>query len=211
MDLQRCFNASEDIFSLPRTVKDFYGPFGFPAPADDRRPYMSSNFVIGLDGRASFRELQGRTSGSEVSRSKEDRWLMDFLRAHHDGQLIGANTLHEESLPSGPEWDYGIDDQQLQTYRTETLAGCGKKCVQRAISPLVASFVSPERIFTGMCRVVGAPSVRFSTVRRHYDPDSLLGNRSGHQVSHAYQVVGRAGEGKHPIHFQRSAMPHLAQ
>jgi riboflavin biosynthesis pyrimidine reductase len=121
VDLQRCFNASEDIFSLPRTVKDFYGPFGFPAPADDRRPYMSSNFVIGLDGRASFRELQGRTSGSEVSRSKEDRWLMDFLRAHHDGQLIGANTLHEESLPAGPEWDYGIDDQQLQTYRTETL------------------------------------------------------------------------------------------
>ena len=111
-------------------------------------------------------------------------------------------------------------EQELQAERPSyavasanncNLAGCGKKCVQRAISPLVASFVSPERIFTGMCRVVGAPSVRFSTVRRHYDPDSLLGNRSGHQVSHAYQVVGRAGEGKHPIHFQRSAMPHLAQ
>jgi riboflavin biosynthesis pyrimidine reductase len=51
---------------------------------------------------------------------------MDFLRAHHDAQLIGANTLRQESLPTGPEWDYGIDDEQLQTYRAQTL-GLGKQ------------------------------------------------------------------------------------
>lgn len=126
MSLQCCFNSSEDIFSLPRSVKELYGPFGFPAPVDNRRPYMTSNFVIGLDGRASFRELPGQTAGAEVSRSEEDRWLMDFLRAHHDGQLIGVKTLHEESVPTGPEWDYGIDDEQLQKYRAEML-GLGKQ------------------------------------------------------------------------------------
>jgi hypothetical protein len=96
MDLQHCYNASEDTFPLPPHVKERYGPFGFPQPRDPNRPYISSNFVMGLDGRASFRELKGRAGGREVSRSREDRWLMDFLRAHHDGQLIGANTLREE-------------------------------------------------------------------------------------------------------------------
>src|ERR1700689_2752244 len=53
--------------------------------------------------------------------------------------------------------------------------------------------------------------MRFSDVCRHYDPDLLRWNSSGHQVSHAYQVVGGARERKDPIHLQRSAMPNLAQ
>ena len=93
MSLQYCYNASEDTFPLPQGIKDRYGPFGFPEPRDPQRPYISSNFVMGLDGRVSFRELKGRAGGREVSKSREDRWLMDFLRAHHDGQLIGADTL----------------------------------------------------------------------------------------------------------------------
>ncbi len=88
MNLQLCYNASEDTFPLPRHIKDRYGPFGLPERRDTHRPYISSNFVMGLDGRASFRELKGRAGGKEVSRSREDRWLMDFLRAHHDGELI---------------------------------------------------------------------------------------------------------------------------
>jgi riboflavin biosynthesis pyrimidine reductase len=121
MDLQHCYNASEDTFPLPLHVKERYGPFGFPEPRDRQRPYISSNFVMGLDGRASFRELKGRAGGREVSRSREDRWLMDFLRAHHDGQLIGANTLREEPGPDARGADYGIDDDQLRVYREETL------------------------------------------------------------------------------------------
>lgn len=121
MNLQLCYNASEDTFPLPRHIKERYGPFGFPAPADARRPYITSNFVMGLDGRASFRELQGRVDGKTVSRSSEDRWLMDFLRAHHDGQLIGASTLREEPNPEGRGWDYGIDDEELRIYRQDTL------------------------------------------------------------------------------------------
>ena len=121
MDLQLCYNASEDTFPLPRHIKERYGPFGFPAPADARRPYISSNFVMGLDGRASFRELEGCTDGRPVSRSREDRWLMDFLRAHHDAQLIGASTLREEPNPEGRGWDYGIDDEELRIYRQDIL------------------------------------------------------------------------------------------
>jgi riboflavin biosynthesis pyrimidine reductase len=121
MDLQLCCSASEDTFPLPRDIKERYGPFGFPERRDPHRPYISSNLVMGLDGRASFRELKGRAGGKEVSRSAEDRWLMDFLRAHHDGQLIGANTLREEPGSDGRGADYGIDDGQLRVYRKEIL------------------------------------------------------------------------------------------
>src|SRR5450759_328711 len=121
MDLQPCYNASEDTFPLPLLIKQRYGPFGFPEPADTRRPHITSNLVMGLDGRASFRELQGRAGGKQVSRSGEDRWLMDFLRAHHDAQLIGASTLRAEPGPDGQGWDYGIDEEQLRVYRQKTL------------------------------------------------------------------------------------------
>ena len=121
MDLRFCYNASEDTFPLPLHIKELYGPFGFPKRRDTQRPYISSNLVMGLDGKASFRELKGRAGGREVSRSREDRWLMDFLRAHHDGQLIGANTLREEPGTDARGADYAIDDEQLRVYREETL------------------------------------------------------------------------------------------
>jgi len=126
MNLQLCYSASEDTFPLPRHIKECYGPFGFPECRDPHRPYISSNLVMGLDGRASFRELKDRAGGSDVSRSKEDRWLMDFLRAHHDGQLIGASTLRKEPGTDARGADYGIDDEQLRVYRKKTL-GLGKQ------------------------------------------------------------------------------------
>lgn len=121
LGLKVCYSASEDTFPLPQHLKEMYGPFGFPERRDAERPYISSNFVMGLDGRASFRELKGRASGREVSRSAEDRWLMDFLRAHHDGQLMGANTLREEAGADARGADYGIDDEQLGAYRKKIL------------------------------------------------------------------------------------------
>jgi riboflavin biosynthesis pyrimidine reductase len=47
---------------------------------------------------------------------------MDFLRAHHDAQLIGANTLRDEPGPDGRGADYGIDDEELRAYREQTLS-----------------------------------------------------------------------------------------
>ena len=133
MNFQFCYNASEDTFPLPRHIKAFYGPFGFPRPPADR-PYITSNFVMSLDGRASFRELPGHTGGHEVSRSREDRWLMDFLRAHHDAQLMGASTLREEPGRDARKWDFAIADEELGSYRRETL-----KLRQQTVIILTAS------------------------------------------------------------------------
>jgi riboflavin biosynthesis pyrimidine reductase len=120
LDLRLCYNRSEDTFPLPPKIKAFYGAFGFPE-LPEARPYISSNFVMAIDGKASFRELKGRTSGSEVSQSSEDRWLMDFLRAHHDAQLMGVKTMREEPGNEAGGWDYGIDDEELRAYRRDVL------------------------------------------------------------------------------------------
>ena len=87
------YNASEDKFPLPDRIRAFYGPFGFPEPPA-ARPYITSNFVMGLDGRASSRYRD--TPAAINFCSSEDRWLMQFLRAHHDAILMGANTMREE-------------------------------------------------------------------------------------------------------------------
>jgi len=121
MALERCFNHSEDTFPLPDRIREVYGPFGFPKPHDKSRPYITSNFVIGLDGRVSFRELPGQAGGREVSRSAEDLWLMNFLRAHHDAQLIGASTLRDERGTDGMGWSYAIKDEELVAYREKVL------------------------------------------------------------------------------------------
>lgn len=125
--LLQLFNSSEDTFPLTPELKSIYGPFGFPEPPDDR-PYTTSNFVMGLDGRVSFRDAARQVGGRDVSRSSEDRWMMDFIRAHHHAQIIGANTLREEPGLDGKGWDYAIEDSSLLDYRTRLL-GLGKQKV----------------------------------------------------------------------------------
>jgi len=94
-----------------------YGNFGFPALPYDR-PWIYSNFVQSLDGIASFK---GRhATGGDISQLPEDRWLMDFLRAHADAVLLGINTLVEETQLSanrGPI--YAIEDPQLRRLREQ--------------------------------------------------------------------------------------------
>ena len=77
-----------------------YGNFGFPAPPAER-PWIYSNFVQSLDGITTLLGKHG--SGGEISQSREDRWLMDLLRAHADGLLMGMNTMLEEQRSRGPE------------------------------------------------------------------------------------------------------------
>jgi riboflavin biosynthesis pyrimidine reductase len=77
-----------------------YGNFGFPAPRAGR-PWIYSNFVQSLDGITTLLGKHG--SGGEISQSREDRWLMDLLRAHADGLLMGMNTMLEEQRSRGPE------------------------------------------------------------------------------------------------------------
>jgi riboflavin biosynthesis pyrimidine reductase len=92
-----------------------YGKFGFP-PLPPDRPWIFSNFVQSLDGMASFK---GRhATGGDISQLPEDRWLMDFLRAHADAVLLGINTLIEETQLSGNRGPvYAIEDAELRGLR----------------------------------------------------------------------------------------------
>src|SRR5436305_7576765 len=47
-------------------------------------------------------------------------------------------------------------------------------------------------------------------VHTHFSPDSCGTNRTGQQIPHANQVVGRCREGEHPSHLLDAAMPDLA-
>ena len=73
---------------------------------------------------------------------------MDFLRAHHDAQLIGANTLRDEPNPEGRGWDYGIDDEELRNYRQDTLKLGRQKVLvlsgSRNLDPTLRLFDSPR-------------------------------------------------------------------
>jgi hypothetical protein len=170
MDLQLCYNASEDTFPLPARIKQTYGPFGFPESSDPRRPYIASCLVMGLDGRASFRELRGQTGGKEVSRSAQDRWLMDFLRAHHDAQLMGASTLREEPGPDGRGADYAIDDEELAAYRQETLRLGRQK--------LLSSPVPERLISTFACLILPAWNLASLPLSREKRLSSCSSRRS---------------------------------
>ena len=75
-----------------------YGKLGFPDPPKNR-PWIYANFVQSLDGIASFKGQHA--TGADISQSAEDRWLMDLLRAHADGVLLGINTLVEETMVLG--------------------------------------------------------------------------------------------------------------
>lgn len=102
-DFQVLFDHGEHS-ELPDPVYAAYGELGFPAaPAD--RPWIFANFVQTLDGIVSL--LGTQASGSDLSQSPEDRWLMDLLRAHADAVLIGMGTLRVETAlgrpgPRGP-------------------------------------------------------------------------------------------------------------
>ena len=50
------------------------------------------------------------------------------------------------------------------------LAGCGKIVLSEGFLPSLRRFVSLERLFARIFRVIAATRVRFRAVRRHYDP-----------------------------------------
>ena len=94
-----------------------YGNFGFPPPPSGR-PWIYSNFVQSLDGITTL--LGKNASGADISQSSEDRWLMDLLRAHADGLLMGMNTLLEEQRLRGPESRgivFQVTDPAMQALR----------------------------------------------------------------------------------------------
>ena len=71
-----------------------------------------------LDGITTLLGKHG--SGGEISQSPDDRWLMDLLRAHADGLLMGMNTLLEEQRIRGPQSRgivFQVADPELRALR----------------------------------------------------------------------------------------------
>ncbi len=116
-------------YAEPSPVADealaHYGNFGLPTPPAER-PWIYSNFVQSLDGIVSL--LGKHASGGEIAQSSADRWLMDLLRAHADGVLMGMNTLREEQRVRGPE-SRGIVFQvvELELLRLRERLGKGRQ------------------------------------------------------------------------------------
>ena len=108
------FDAAEPSIAKDPAY-DRYGNLGFP-PVSGERPWIYSNFVQSLDGIVSYK---GRhATGGDISELAEDRWLMDLLRAHSDGVLLGIKTLIEETQlleNRGPV--YSIADSELRQLR----------------------------------------------------------------------------------------------
>ncbi len=157
-----------------------YGRLGFPAPPD-KRPWTYSNFVQSLDGIVSFKGKHA--AGSDISRSEEDRWLMDLLRAHADAVLVGINTLLDEtelgSRPRGPV--FRIMDQELRNLRQRLGKGREKNIV---VTGAATADLSRYRLFDG--ELVDAMVV---TTRQG-------AKRLAEKTSHPHVAVITAGEDK---------------
>ena len=146
-DFQILFDHGEPA-EFPDPAFAPYGEIGFP-PAPPDRPWIFANFVQTLDGIVSL--LGAESSGSDISQSPEDRWLMDLLRAHADAVLIGMGTLRAETAlgrpgPRGPV--FRIADPPS--------ASCGRNCS-----------AGPNEIFFSPARMIfSSTAMRRSTATR---------------------------------------------
>jgi riboflavin biosynthesis pyrimidine reductase len=123
-----------------------YGNLGFPEPAGDR-PWVYSNFVQSLDGIVSL--LGKHASGGDISQSADDRWLMDLLRAHADGVLMGMNTLREEQRRRGPD-SRGIVFRVADSTLRELRVKLGKRRERNVFITRAADLdLSRHKVFDG--------------------------------------------------------------
>src|SRR5947209_19881407 len=133
-----------ELSACEDSAYDRYGNLGFPSSSSDR-PWIYSNFVQSLDGITSFK---GRHStGGDVSQLAEDRWLMDLLRAHADGILLGVNTLVEETRLAGNRGStYAIEDTEIRVLREKLGLGRQKNIIVTGAAHLN---LSDYRVFDG--------------------------------------------------------------
>jgi riboflavin biosynthesis pyrimidine reductase len=184
-DSRRMFDVLFD-HAEPSVIDDpAYAPYGnlsFP-PAPAGRPWIYTNFVQSLDGITTL--LGKHASGGEISQSGEDRWLMDLLRAHADGLLMGMNTLREEQRLRGPDSRgivFRVADPTLQELRRKL----GKGQERNIFVTGAADFeLSRYKVFDG--EVVDAAILT----------SPVGAERLRAQGTHPHVAVIAAGEGGH--------------
>jgi riboflavin biosynthesis pyrimidine reductase len=121
-DFQVLFDHGEHSELLDPAMAP-YGKLGFPTPPPGR-PWIFANFVQSLDGIVSL--LGDESSGSDLSESVEDRWLMDLLRAHADAVMVGMGSLREERRLGRPRQRgpvFRVVDPTLQQLRAKLHRG----------------------------------------------------------------------------------------
>ena len=125
-----------------------YGNLGFPAPHAGR-PWTYANFVQSIDGIASFKGKHA--AGGDISRSPEDGWLMQLLRAHADAVIMGIGTLLEETrtlshLNDGRGPTYRVEEAGLRELRRRL--GRGR---EKVIFVTASAWIDPAqfRVFDG--------------------------------------------------------------
>jgi riboflavin biosynthesis pyrimidine reductase len=158
-----------------------YGNLNFPNAPEDR-PWIYSNFVQSLDGITTL--LGEYASGGHISQSADDRWLMDLLRAHADGLLMGMNTLREEQRARGPESRgivFRVADPKLRELRTRLGKGRERNIF---ITRGMDLDLSRHKVFDG--DVVDAVVLT----------SPAGAERLGAQGTHPHVAIVAAGEGK---------------
>ncbi|HKT51687.1 MAG TPA: dihydrofolate reductase family protein [Candidatus Angelobacter sp.] len=125
-----------------------YGSLGFP-PAHPHRPWIFANFVQSIDGIASFKGKHA--AGGDISRSSEDGWLMQLLRAHAGALIMGVGTLLEETrtmpqLNNGRGSLYRVEASVLRELRQRL--GLGR---EKIIFVTASAWIDPSlfRVFDG--------------------------------------------------------------
>lgn len=123
-----------------------YGNLGFPPPPPGRS-WVYSNFVQSLDGIVSL--LGEYSSGQYISQSREDRWVMDLLRAHADAIIMGMATLTEERRLRGPG-SRGIVFKVVEPEMQALRAKLGKKRERNIfVTRAVELDLSQYKVFDG--------------------------------------------------------------
>lgn len=127
---------------------ELYGNLGFPEPPVDR-PWTCANFVQSIDGIASFKGKHA--TGGDISRSEEDAWLMQLLRAHADALIMGVGTLLEETrtlphLNEGRGSVYRVEDAGLRQLRRKL-----GRAREKVIFVTASAWIDPSlfRVFDG--------------------------------------------------------------
>ena len=117
LEKTRASSTARMALSKVRTV---YHDLFFPSPAADR-PYTFASMVLSMDGKMAFTDNpQGPVVASanyiDPDGGLADFWVLNVLRAHADGIIVGAKTLSAE-----PQAVFSCFDPDLAAERKDHL------------------------------------------------------------------------------------------